>query len=63
MKNRANSKIGFSSSYYESLMELKRKLAAQNAFKLVHNSEKDTYQMPYLYQGYKNELNPIAIAN
>lgn len=63
MKNRANSKIGFSSRYYEPLMALKRKLAAQNAFKLVHNSEKDTYHMPYLYQGYKNELDPIAIAN
>lgn len=44
-------------------MMLKRKLAAQNVFKLVHNSEKDTYHMPYLYHGYKNELDPIAIAN
>ena len=63
MKKRANRKIGFSSRYYEPFMVLKRKLAAQNVFKLVHNSDKDTYHMPYLYEGYKNELDPSAIAN
>jgi hypothetical protein len=63
MKNSAYSKIGFSSRYYEPLMALKRKLAAQNVFQLIHNSEKDTYHMPYLYDGYKNELDPITIAN
>lgn len=63
MKNRSRGEIGFTSRYYEPLMALKRKVAAKNVFKLVYNSDKNTYHMPYLYKNYKNELDPISISN
>ncbi len=62
MLNDTNSKIGFSSRYYEPLRILKAKVASQNVFKLVNNSDKDTYSFPYLYANYKNQLEPISIS-
>jgi len=63
MTNVKKSKIGFSSRYYEPFRLLRTKVASQNVFKLVHNSDKDTYSLPYLYAGYKNELEPITISD
>lgn len=63
MTNSIKSKIGFSSRYYEPFRLLRAKVASQNVFKLIHNSEKDTYSLPYLYVGYKNELDPVSISN
>ncbi|WKL47954.1 hypothetical protein Q1W71_23775 [Flavobacterium pectinovorum] len=59
----ANSKIGFSSRYYEPFKILKAKVASKNIFKLVYNEDKNTYSFPYLYENYKNELEPISISN
>lgn len=56
-------KIGFGSRYYEPFRILKAKLASQNVFKLVHNEDKDTYSLPYLYENYKNELETDEIAS
>ncbi|HXD92124.1 MAG TPA: toll/interleukin-1 receptor domain-containing protein [Bacteroidia bacterium] len=55
-------KIGFSSRYYEPFRILKTKVASQNVFKLIRNEEKNIYSMPYLYGGYKNELEPVSIS-
>lgn len=62
MTNSIKSKIGFSSRYYEPFRLLRAKVASQNVFKLIHNSEKGTYSLPYLYAGYKNELEPVSIS-
>src|SRR5690606_24634463 len=63
MTNIIKSKIGFSSRYYEPFRILQAKVASQSVFKLIHNSEKGTYSLPYLYAGYKNELEPVSISN
>lgn len=63
MTNVKKSKIRFSSRYYEPFRLLRTKVASQNVFKLVHNSDKNTYSLPYLYAGYKNELEPITISH
>jgi hypothetical protein len=63
MTSVTNSKIGFSSRYYEPFRILKAKVASQNVFKLVHNEDKGTYSFPYLYGNYKNELEPVSIAS
>lgn len=63
MTNSVKSKIGFSSRYYESFRLLRAKVDSQNVFKLIHNSEKDTYSLAYLYAGYKNDLEPVSISN
>lgn len=62
MAEYSNSKISFSSRYYEPLRILKAKVASQNVFKLIYNSDKNTYSLPYLYENYKNELDPIIIS-
>ena len=59
MKN----KIEFGSRYYEPFKILGAKLESKNIFKLIHNEDKDTYSLPYLYENYKNELEPYEIAN
>lgn len=61
--NTTNIKIGFSSRYYEPLERLKLMLDSQNVFKLIHNEEKGTYSLPYLYENYKNELDSEVISN
>ena len=63
MASVTNIKIGFSSRYYEPYRILKANLASQNVFKLVHNEDKGTYSLPYLYGNYKNELEPVSIAS
>lgn len=50
--------IGFSSRYYEPLQILRKKLDGVTALPLVYNSEKDTFSLPYLYENYKNEIEP-----
>ena len=62
MTSTTKSKIGFSSRYYEPFRLLKAKVASQNVFRLIHNEEKGTYSMPYLYANYKNELEPEVIS-
>jgi hypothetical protein len=62
MTDLTNSKIGFSSRYYEPFRALKNKVASQNVFKLVHNEDKDTYHLPYLYNNYKHELEPVTLS-
>ena len=62
MPNNSTSKIGFASRYYEPLRYLKAQLDSTKAFKLIHNSDKDTYSLPYLYTNYKDELNPTLIS-
>lgn len=63
MKNIIKSKIGFSSRYYEPFRLLKSKVTSQNIFKLIYNSDKDTYSLPYLYAGYRNEIESIPVSN
>lgn len=63
MTSKTNSKIGVSSRYYEPFRILKAKVASQNVFKLVHNEDKGTYSLPYLYGNYKNDLEPVSISN
>ena len=55
-------KIGFSSRYYEPLRILKNKIDAVRLFELIHNEDKDTYSLPYLYGNYKNTIVPIPAA-
>lgn len=57
------SKIQSTSRYYEPFEILKRKLNSQAVFRLIHNEDKGTNSPPYLYGNYKNELEPIPIAN
>lgn len=52
------SKIGFSSRYYEPFKILKGILSVDKLFKLVHNEDKGTYSFPFLYDNYKNEIEP-----
>lgn len=63
MKNIIKSRIGFSSRYYEPFKLLKSKVTSQNIFKLIYNSDKDTYSLPYLYAGYRNEIKSISVSN
>jgi hypothetical protein len=56
-------RINFSSRYYEPFQILLKKLSSHNLFRLIHNSDKDTYSLPYLYGNYTNELDPTAIRN
>ncbi|MES2588782.1 MAG: toll/interleukin-1 receptor domain-containing protein [Bacteroidota bacterium] len=63
MVNINKRKIGFSSRYYEPFRLLQGRLSSKSAFKLVHNSEKGTYSFPYLYHGYKHDIDPISVAN
>jgi len=62
MMDTTNIKIGYSSRYYEPLQQLKLMFDSQNVFKLIHNEEKGTYSLPYLYENYKNELEPEVIS-
>lgn len=55
-------KIGFSSRYYEPLRFLLGAISSRKAFQLIHNSDKDTYHMPYLYANYKTEINPSSVS-
>jgi len=57
------SKIEISSRYYEPFKILKGKIASHIVFELVHNEDKDTYSLPYLYGNYKHELEPISLSN
>lgn len=56
-------KISYSSRYYDALQTLKSKLNSVNYFKLIRNEEKGTYSLPYLYEDYKNEIEPITVSN
>jgi hypothetical protein len=53
-------KINFSSRYYDAFQALKNKVDSINYFRLIHNEDKGTYSLPYLYGNYKNELEPIT---
>lgn len=55
------SNISYSSRYYQPFSALKSKLDDFHLFKLVHNDDKDTYSLPYLYGNYKNDLEPIPL--
>jgi hypothetical protein len=56
-------KIGFSSRYFEPLNILKSKVDAVRLFDLIHNEDKDTYSLPYLYGNYKNTIVTIPTAS
>jgi hypothetical protein len=55
-------KIGFRSRYYEPFTALLACLNLEGYFKLVYNEDKRTYSIPYLYEGYKNELDTIKVS-
>jgi hypothetical protein len=56
-------KINFSSRYYDAFQILKNKVDSTNYFRLIHNEDKETYSLPYLYGNYKNEIEPITTSN
>ena len=56
-------KIGFGSRYYESFKILKDEILNRNIFELVHNEDKDTYSLPFLYENYQNKLDVESISN
>ena len=62
MSDNSTGKIGFASRYYEPLRFLKAQLDSNKVFRLIHNADKNTYSLPYLYENYRNQLNPTQIS-
>lgn len=49
------------SKYYRILQSLKNIVDSDKAFNPVYNEDKQSYHLPYLFENYKNEINPGII--
>lgn len=56
-------KIGFGSRYYESFRILKDEILDRNVFEFIHNEDKNTYSLPFLYENYQNKLDVESISS
>lgn len=58
-----NEFINPASRFYEPLRALEWHLNEFNPFKLVYNEDKETHSLPYLYWGYKNDIDAVNLSN